>query len=109
VVVGGFRPHLTQFLHNSQRHLLMYVGMFFGTLRSQHSDARSLGVGDRCLHGTLQISFRLQPVVKARPRCSMAKRGLFRIPMNYPAVANHVVNLTVRVYSHVPVSSLKQA
>jgi hypothetical protein len=31
------QAHLTQFLHNSQRHLLVYVGMFFGTLRSQHS------------------------------------------------------------------------
>jgi hypothetical protein len=59
------RAHLTQFLHNSQRHLLVCVGMFFGTLRSQHSvDLRSLGSGDRCLHGTSQFSFRLQPVVK---------------------------------------------
>ena len=64
VFVGGFeRPYTV--LTNSQCHLLVYVGMFFGTLRSQHSvDPRSLGSGDRCLHGTSQFSFRLQPVVK---------------------------------------------
>jgi hypothetical protein len=27
-----FRPHLTQFLHSSQLHLLLYVTVFFGTL-----------------------------------------------------------------------------
>jgi len=32
----------------------------------------------------------------------------FALAMNYSAVANHVVNLTVRVYSLVPVSCLNE-
>jgi hypothetical protein len=51
--------------------------MLFGTLRSQHSDPRSLGVGDRCLHGTLQISFRLQPVVNV---VAMLRSALALLP-----------------------------
>ena len=33
-------------------------------------------------------------------------RAIPRITMNYSAVTSHAVNLTVHVYSHVPVSSL---
>ena len=36
----------------------------------------------------------------------MAKWDYFSLAMNYSVVVNHAVNLTVHVYSHVPVSSL---
>jgi hypothetical protein len=53
--------------------LLVCVGMFFGTLWSQHSvDLRSLGSGDGCLHGTSQFSFRLQPILKVVPMLASA-------------------------------------
>ena len=35
--------------------------------------------------------------------------GYFALAQNYSAVANHVMDLTVHVNSHVPVSALKQA
>ena len=41
----------------------------------------------------------------ARTGCESSRRGdPFALAMNYSAVANHVVNLNLRVYSHVPVS-----
>jgi hypothetical protein len=41
-VCRRFRGHLTQFLHNSQFHLLVYVTMFLGTLRGQGDNAPRL-------------------------------------------------------------------
>ena len=43
-----------------------------------------------------------------RPDALWRSGDYFALAMNYSAVANHVVNLTVRVYSLVPVSCLNE-
>ena len=45
---------------------------------------------------------------RPRPDALWRSGDYFALAMNYSAVANHVVNLTVRVYSHIPVSSLNK-
>ena len=47
-------------------------------------------------------------VHKTRPAALWRSGVYFALATNYSAVANHVVNLTVHVYSYVPVTSLNK-